>query len=290
MPPLLSQREYVRVAVQSDLGTAAPSGSIWRTVPIEPGTFSGTSGHEPLYDRGRRGIDAMDFGAYEGVKMSEISLSDLLRVRDTPDQPSLGAFGTFVANILASSPTYDTIKVGALTAGVAGHLLTLGNAPKYLTIEHIIPSSATSPPLYHRYKDCRVTEVGVSSEAGEGMATYNVSLIGQARDYVTVSPAPTFEEDLAPPFEGWRMSLGGVYTTLNPMLMSAEWTLTRAGEAFYSGQAVQSFKDLHLGPLEVTCSMTFDYDDDNMLADLRDQAAGKAPHPVRQGSRRCGCS
>ena len=77
---VLSQRELVEVAVQTTKGTAQGTLTAYTPIGIEPGTFSAEAGYEVLLDRGRRAVDAMDFGSYKGVTMAAITLTENVRI------------------------------------------------------------------------------------------------------------------------------------------------------------------------------------------------------------------
>ena len=283
---LITAREFVRVAVQSARGTFAPSGSIWTTIPIEPGSFNAPGGAESLVDKGRRGVDAMDFGAYEGVSMSDISLSGSLRLKTAGGQQDRASdFVVFAANILTVDDNYVVLQ--SALPSVQAHGLQLGHTPSYLTIEHIIPGRTGQPPMYHRYSDCRVTELTLQASAAENFITYAVTLVGQDRELVGAS-APTIGVT-GPPIPGWRMTMDGTaaaFSGLEPRLMEAEWTFAREGTPFYAATSVQTFSDLHMAPLEVTCSLTFDFTDDAQLALYQAKTQGRVvtKFPQESGS------
>ena len=120
--------------------------------------------------------------------------------------------------------------------------------------------------MYHRYKDCRVTELTLQASAAENFITYAVTLIGQDRELVGAG-LPTIGVT-GPPIPGWRMTMdgtAGAFSDIRPRLMEAEWTFAREGTPFYAATSVQTFSDIHVAPLEVTCSLTFDFTDDDQL-------------------------
>lgn len=202
----------------------------------------------------------MDFRAFQGVGHSEITFEGMVVENDTDGV----VLGYFLHNLLGANTTlssaFDTTNYQAL--------FLLGTAKEYLTIEH----KAIVATSDRQFLDCRVTEIVIRWNAGEGALTYTVTLIGQSPTLDSRAvPSDNEAVDNNGAYMGW-MAQNLVNGVTNGRLISGEWTLRRAPERFYGSTNVQTFADLYLGPLEVICSLVMDYSATTDLVAFRTKA------------------
>lgn len=248
----LSGREVVGLAVQTVVGTPVTPNIM---EPITSGTFSANEISEQILDQGRRGPDAMDFKAVEGVIITEISWDGIIRQGSGTVEASV--IGTLFDNLLGGSSSVNQIDV----TGVYDHRITLGTTKEYLTIEHTALRTSSD----RQFSACRVTEITIQFNRGEGAVTYSVTLQGQSPLGVT---AASLTDNSGAPHRGWE-AVCLVDGNANGRLLSGEWTLRRSATPFYSTGNSQDFTDLYLGPLEVTFSAILDYSAVTDLASFR---------------------
>lgn len=245
----LSATEIVGLSVQPTLGTPVTPTVL---VPVQPGTFRVDESFEQILDQGRRGPDSLDFSAVQGVGLSTITWEGFLNHGNVAEAAVLGYL---LDNLLGANSTSTQI---AATASY-DHRLILGTTKEYLTIEH----SALAGANDRRFEGCRVTEVRIRFNRGEGALSYTVSL--QGRSATAVTAATLTDNSRTDPHRGWEgvVLVDGVSNT---RLLSAEWIIRRSAEPWYSGDNTQDFSELYLGPLEVLVnSLVFDF---NALTDL----------------------
>jgi hypothetical protein len=250
-----SHREIIGIAHQAKAALGTPTDPVTHLVPVT--SFQANEAFEQITDNGRRGPDAMDFRAVQGVKFSEISIEGLVQMNGTTGSP----IGMFLRNLLgtgaaaSSSPYLTPIQIGS--TGVYKHYRGLGQTSEYLNIQHYDRLVAAN---FREFEGCRVTSMTISWNAGEGVVTYSVNLVGRnfTKETDTMQDLSAQDVTLEDPFAGWRASvvLNGVSNT---NLISSEWNLSRSDNRLYTGANTQLFKALYLGPLEVTVAMVFDY-------------------------------
>lgn len=274
---IVSAKEVIGIGRQSAKGSVA---SAFDMVVTDAGSFSASENYEQILDTGRRGTDAMDFGAYQGVGFTEITLEfPLMYGASTPATLATGSvFGILLRNFLstgggalpATGETPDTTEKRAsmrhqrvaATKTTMDSYFRLGNTKEYLSIaRNIIGGEGDA-----QWLDCRVTDMGISMSAGEGAVTVTASLTGQPATVVsaetTIRQTKTLSNDIA---LGWANSASGTAkyqptlmgTTLtgnDARLISFELTMTREGSTIYTLGNTQDFSDIYLGPLAVTWS------------------------------------
>lgn len=237
----LSGREVIGLAVQTAVGTPVnPTISI---IP-EPGTFRANAVREALIDRGRRGPDSLDFRLLDGVVRSELTWQGLVREGNATQ---LAEIGFLIDNLLGASSTATQINA----TGNFDHRLILGTTKEYLTVEQTLLRDAND----RQFAACRVTEIVISYNAGEGSVGYTVTLEGRNESLVT---AQTITDPAQDAHRGWQAQ-AVIAGSANVRLISGEWTLRRAAERHYGSNNQQFWADLYLGPLEATFSLVFDY-------------------------------
>ncbi len=262
----LSSREVVSLSWQPTLGTGVAPAIL---VPFTPGSARFEEQPYSMYDSGRRGIDAMDHQAVEGVKLTEISWDGSISLMETSGATGRTPIGFLLANIL-NTDTYTAVDNGGTTA--FDHFLHMGNTKSYLTIGHSLLRSSSDVS----YEDCRVRELTIRWNSGEGMLTYSVTLVGQ----------PPIVEDVAegtdptgPPFQGWHATVTFSGAVPSPArLVSAEWTLRRELTPFYPGANQQTFADIYSGPLEAIVQEVLNFPDTTELAKFRQVSTNQAEH------------
>tara|TARA_Y100000310_G_scaffold345002_1_gene461087 strand:- start:3878 stop:4939 length:1062 start_codon:yes stop_codon:yes gene_type:complete len=254
----MSGLEAVSIGKQgATLGTEATTQYL---VPVIPGSFRASENFEQVLDKGRRGRDSMDFRAWQGVGHAEITWEGTVAENDTDGL----ILGYLIKNLLgkatAQSSAFDTTNYQ--------QLFLLGTLKEYLTVEH----KALVATSDRQFLDCRVTEIMLRWNAGEGALTYSVSLVGQSPT-LDSRAVPTDNEsvDNNGAYMGWQATnlVNGV---TNGRLISGEWTLRRTPERFYGSTNVQTFADLYRGPLEVICSLVLDYNANTDLVAFRTKA------------------
>lgn len=259
---VLAQRESVGVAVQSVIGTfVAPT----NLIPVT--SFSAQEIAVQIPDNGRRGPNAMDFRAVQGVRRYDISMEGLI-------QPQ-AATGFFIGKLLRSimgSGAVTPVQMGA--EGTYNSDFQLGTAKEYLSIEHDTKLANKA----RRFSGCRVTELVIRWNAGEGALSFTCNLIGRDMALAASTDLSAQVVAMEDPFPGWRVNVAfnGALDHATPQftrLINAEWRLTRSSSPLYTGQASQLYSDVYLGPLECVISMVMDYVDDTELALYRDAGA-----------------
>lgn len=237
----LSGREVLGFAVQTEVGT--PVDPTLSFIP-EPGTFRATTISERLLDRGRRGRDSMDFRSVEGVGRTELTWQGLVREGNATQKAEIGFL---IDNLLGASST----AIQIVATGNYDHRLILGTTKEYLTIEQTLLRDSND----RQFEACRVSEIVISYNAGEGSVGYTVTLEGRKETLVT---AQTITDPAQDAHRGWQAQ-AVIAGSANTRLISAEFTLRRAAERHFGSNDSQDFADLYLGPLEATVSMVFDY-------------------------------
>lgn len=237
----LSGREVLGFSIQTAVGT--PVNPTLSAIP-EPGTFRANAVSEAVIDRGRRGPDAMDFRVVAGVGRTELTWQGLIREGNATQ---LAEIGFLIDNLLGASSTATQIAV----TGNYDHRLILGTTKEYLTVEQTLLRDAND----RQFSACRVTEIVISYNAGEGSVGYTVTLEGRKETLVTAQSITDPAQDA---HRGWQAQ-ALVAGSSNTRLISAEFTLRRAAERHYGSSDSQDFADLYLGPLEATCSLVLDY-------------------------------
>ena len=68
---IVSAREQLGIGRQSAIGSLVAANDM-QSLPVDAGSFSASETVEQILDQGRRGAEAMDYGAYTGIKSTEI--------------------------------------------------------------------------------------------------------------------------------------------------------------------------------------------------------------------------
>tara|TARA_Y100000310_G_scaffold3579_1_gene4468 strand:+ start:2963 stop:4021 length:1059 start_codon:yes stop_codon:yes gene_type:complete len=248
---VMSGREVVGIAVQTAIGTPVNPTIM---VPVMPGTFKANEIFEPVLDRGRRGIDAMDFGSQRGVGITEITWEGEVQQGNASEKAPIGYL---LDNLLGASST--ATQIGATVA--YDHRLILGTTKEYLTVEH--DSGGITGANDRRFSGFRPHEITVSWNAGEGSLKYSVT--GRSRSATGVT-AQTLTDNLGDPWMGWQGDGDGSDSAVVfdgntdfARLVSGEWRFSREVEPFYASSNSRDVSDIYLGPLEVTVDLVLDY-------------------------------
>lgn len=239
---VLSARQVLGFGIQTLVGTPVNPTIM---APVLPGTLRISERFEQVLDQGRRGPDAMDFRAVQGVALSELQWDGMVQQGDSAEKQVIGYL---LDNFLGANSTATQIGV----TGNYKHDLKLGTTKEYLTVEHTALRDAND----QRIPACRVHEVVIRYNAGEGALRYSVRLTGRKVIKVT---AQGLTDKTGDPFRGWQAQVTFNGVTSFARLLSAEWTLRRSVEPLYAGTNTQDFTDLFLGPLEVTCNLVLSY-------------------------------
>lgn len=240
------------------------------TLLIPTTGFSASETHEQILDQGRRGLNSMDYRAIQGVIHQELTLEGHVTEVTIVQHPSVAHW----INNLLETGTYTPAQVGV--TGVFKHQFILGSTKEYFTLEEKLFGDTND----RRFAGVRCNELVIRFNSGEGALTYTASLQSQVVSKVTVQAVTDVQLD---PFEGWKaqLEINGVTVT---RLISAEWTLRRSANRVFTGQNLQTFNDLLFGPLEVLCSLVFDYTNVADVDLFRDKTQGTLGVTFRSGT------
>ena len=289
-----SATEQVTIGLQASIGGTSAVNHI---VPVNTGSFSATETFENIMDTGRRGSEAMDFNSFRGVGSTEITFEfPMMYGKATPGATGNGATGSvlgiLVRNLLGTNINRTALG-GATTATRAENLednsaaattgfatyFRLANGSDYAQEFLTVGRKLEGTNLDTLYYDCRVTEIGISANAGEGPVMITANLTGQpfTKSAVTVNTSYfTQSEKIA---LGWENSMidtvipTGASKALSPWLLgvnlystngtnaanrmiSTEITMTREATPVYGLGNTNGFNNLYMGPLGVTFSAT----------------------------------
>ncbi len=263
---VLSSREVVSLSWQPTRGTGVAPAIL---VPFTPGSARFEEQAYSMYDSGRRGIDAMDHQAVEGVKLTEISWDGAIHLMETSGATGRIPIGFLLGNIL-NIDSYTAVDNGGVTT--FDHFLHMGNTKSYLTIGHSLLRDANDV----RYEDCRVREITIRWNAGEGMLTYSVTLVGQRP---VVEDVAEGTDPTGPPMQGWHATVTFAGATASPArLISAEWTLRRELTPFFPANNQQIYEDLFSGPIETIVQEVLNFPDATELTKFRAAGSNQTEH------------
>ncbi len=193
-----------------------------------------------LKDEGFRGSPTGPFGVYQGPVTSHVEFEGDFYATDTPH---------LLMGILGS----DTVT-GAADPFTHTFKLTAAQPPSYTYTDEVADT------VFRQYPGQMVYDLEIRFTPEEGL-TYAAKLMG-LKSQTTSAPTPSF--DTSPFFLGWQatVSLGG---SANTKLTGASIHLQREAAPVYSAQNLQSPAVVFLGPLRVTGSCSFYWDDDTEL-------------------------
>tara|TARA_R100000306_G_scaffold62314_2_gene68549 strand:- start:586 stop:1785 length:1200 start_codon:yes stop_codon:yes gene_type:complete len=278
---IVSAKEVIGIGSQT---TARTVTSEFNAIPVDAGSFSASETFEQILDNGRRGSEAMDYMAYQGVGATEISFDFPMMFGAATGANNTGSIlGILLRNILGTGAPGATSSAGsassteqrasarteiAYSSGTAFNTwFRLGGEQEYLTIaRNLIGGTGDA-----HWLDCRVSELTISANAGEGPVTVSASLTGQPATVgsgSTIVTTKTLSDQIA---LGFQNSCEASATTYQPYLLgtklyhatdanvlnrmiSFEVTLSREASPIYTLSNTRNFNDLYLGPLEVTWS------------------------------------
>ena len=267
---LVSAREHIGTASQ---GTSRSAATAFNLVPADAGSFSATETFEQILDNGRRGSEAMDYRSFKGVGSTELSF-DFPMMWGTSTSATTGCtLGTLLRNILGTGAgaLSGTVTNATRAIHVAGGnhrtLFRLGNTHEYLTVTRELLNNIDGN-MYERWKDCRVSSLTISANAGEGAVTCSAELTGHTTAYSSDNPAigtKSISDTIALGFQNAYISTArfqpflfgnSVYSSdqnnAANRIISFEVTLNREITPIYTMANNLNFNDVYLGPLEVT--------------------------------------
>jgi len=262
---VLSHRQVVMISGKQTNSVTALTPT--HLIPVT--SFSAEEVVNQVLDEGRRGPHSKDFRASAGVKLVNINIEGMVQ----PDPgTSLGfGLGLLLRNIFGGVDTAATVTA----AGIWNHDFQLPADPaiEYITVEE---DHQISGDNNRRFVGCRVQELVLAWNGGEGMLTYNATLTGMHTTLVSPTNLQGQAVTIEDPLEGWRANVafdGALNHTVGSeqfsKLISAEWTLSRAPSILYTGQNTQVAKEIYLGPLACTVALVMNFDDDTELAKYR---------------------
>ena len=262
---VLSHRQVVMIG-----GPQANSVTGMTPTHLGPVTwFSAEAVVNQVLDEGRRGPHAKDFRASAGVSLVNINIEGM--VQSDPGTALGYGLGILLRNIFGGADTAATLTA----AGLWNHDFQLPASPaiEYLTIEEDHQISGSND---RRFVGCRVQELVLAWNAGEGMLTYNATLTGLQTTLVAATNLLAQADTIEDPIEGWRANVafdGAINYTAGAnqftKLISAEWTLSRAPAVLYTAANTQTPKEIYLGPLACTVALVMNFDADTELAKYR---------------------
>jgi hypothetical protein len=279
-------REKVGIAVQATLGTPITTPTM--TVVVDAGSFKATENFENIVDSGRRGVDALDFNAYRGVNTpTEITWTGMVRQTSLSGASvKSGVIGYLIENILGGADSKETI----VSSTHFDHRLALGTQKKYFTIDHAYAGfSSTSSLDARRFEGCRVTELTIAFNSGEGVLTYSVTLQGRSAVPIDAEISGGLlhtgmtPDNESTPWMGWQGNTTfGDTGSSHVNMISGEWTFRREAAPHYSANDTREFNELFRGPLEVlyTGVMRYDPAQGAAIANLVAGAVGSTTTPT----------
>ena len=292
---IVSAREQLGIGS----GASVAIGSL-QSLPVDAGSFTASETVEQILDTGRRGAEAMDYGAYSGVKSTEISF-DFPMMYGNPTLAAgntgsvLGILLKSLLGITAGTNATDTLKqtdAGSST-GNYNNYFRLGTTKNYITIaRRLLAHGSGNTDQDVRYTSARCNEITISGNAGEGFVTCSASLTSKAALTDDMSSltngnfkTATLSSDIQ---RGWEniavltypQKIAGVTVT---NLISWEVTLSRAASPIYTAANSQDYNDLYLGPLEVTFSAVASVPDNALIALHRAGTQGETQFAASMG-------
>ena len=295
---IVSAREVIGIGMQGNIGSEAGEYNI---VPVDSGSFSASETYEQILETGRRGTDAMDYNAFQGVGSTEISFDFPMMYGALAGNNNTGSvLGILLRNILGTGGPAATASEGSATAAEQRNAcrtekngsaktafntwFRLGKAQEYLTVcRNLIGGTGDA-----HYKGCRVTELTINSNAGEGAVTCSASLTGMTPTVgtgETVVTTKTLSNTLALGYQNtleataeYKPYLLGTLlyhaddrNVLN-RIISFSVTLSRDASPVYTMSNAKTYNDLYLGPLSVTWNAVAEISNTELAA-IRDNTA-----------------
>lgn len=236
MPATISRDIKIGIARETTWGDGDDP---QRLLPIDPPSI--TEPYEQILDNLLRGINAVDFGAYQGSGHVEMGLSGLFY----PEE-----LGYFILAMMGSISTDPP----AGTAPTYEHTFTLASQPPSLSIQEeggVYPSGS-----HRRFIGMLPSSLTFTFTSSEGLLTWSSDLAGQKG--TAVGTAATWEDtEVSAPFLGWHAALevGG---SPNVRLIDCELTLEREAAIRHALDGEQFPAAIYSGGLAVTLSMTFE--------------------------------
>lgn len=231
MAVALSFKTKIGIAIEPSWGqTTAPV----YLLPVDPPTIG--EQHEQILDQSIRGLAALDYAAYAGVKRVEGTFSGPVFPEEV---------GWFFACAMGT-PTWDSAGSAPYT-----HTFALFKAPPSLSIQDENEVETA------RYTGCMVSELTLTFNAAEGLLRYSVTILGKQRTEPGSGDVPA--EATTAPFRGWHMAceINGVSFG---KLIEGEITFRRPIELGYYDGDTQVAAAADAGPLEVTGRATIRFD------------------------------
>ena len=236
-------RTKVGIAGETAWGSGTANGA-YHIIPCETPRVS--INYEQILDSGLRGIAMKDFGAYQGVGHSEVTLSGMAY----PDE-----IGYFLWGILGS--------VSAAAGTPTVHTMTLANEPPSFIIEDQTNVNAPGGAVETnaiKFTGMLENSLSLRFNAGEGAVSFEASFMGKIG---AVGALNTIVGTHEAPFLGWygSVSAGTVLTT---KIIDTEFTFSREVAVVHTGAQTQNPSFGYHGPLEVTgrATMAFHTFDD----------------------------
>lgn len=290
-----SSTEQVTVGLQASIGGTSAVNHI---VPVNTGSFSATETFENIMDTGRRGSEALDFNSFRGVGSTEITFEfPMMYGKATPGAGGNGATGSVLGILLRNllGTNIDRASLGSATTPTRAANLKVANgttastafatyfrlangsdyAQEFLTVGRKLEGTNIDTLYY----DCRVTEITITANAGEGPVNISATLTGQPFNKSTVTVNNSYFTQSNKIALGWENSMidtvipTGASKALSPWLLGnnlystngtnvanriieAEVTLSREATPVYGLGNTNGFNNLYVGPLGVTFSAT----------------------------------
>lgn len=205
-------------------------------LPVEPPSI--TEPFEQLLDQLPRGLNVMDFGAYQGVGHVEASFSGHFY----PEEIGfilLSMFGDVDSD--GETPPYT-------------HTFELANQPPSLSFQSegvIYPAGA----LARRYSGMLPSSLSISFSTSEGLLAWSSDFMGGRGTAPAAGDIPA--DATNEPFRGWHgtMSIDG---SPDQRLIDAEISIEREIEIYHAADGTQFPVAGHSGAIQATTSLTFD--------------------------------
>jgi len=294
--PLTSAREQIGIGRQSAIGSAVALNAL-HTVVADAGSFTASENYEQILDTGRRGSETMDFNSHQGVGFTEISFDfPLMYGSGTAAANNAGSIvGILLRNLLGTGASGSGATDALRQTRIAStsnwkNQFRLGSSKEYLTVARKILAQ-NSEATDVEYIGCRVNELTISANSGEGFVTCSTSLTGRTSTTIDMQNQADFllsttSEDLQRGWENisvstWPNKIVGTTVT---NIISWDVTFSREATPIFSAGNSQDYSDLYLGPLEVTFSVVCDIEDATQLSAFRANTKGNTQLALSMGA------
>jgi hypothetical protein len=229
--------QLVAIGKETVFGTAVAP-----TIATPVTEFSAIPQNEEWFDEGRRGLPSMAFDAVQGVGHSEFTIEGTVYPED---------IGHLLMMIFGQVTT-----TGAADPWSHEFTIAAGVPPSYTIIDRTFNAASGN----RQFAGCRVGELVVSWNAGEGVFGYRATGIGLTPTIVAADATVAAPDT---PWPGWN----AVVTSagLTGLVASGEITFSRELQVVHTGADSQDPRHINVGQIDVR---------GNVLATIEDDLTG----------------